>query len=70
LATHSAIATNERAPAATAHTAVVSTTARPWRTPRGLRGSVTCASTVRNSGATVIGLGSSAPIQMVDEASD
>ena len=38
-ATHSAIATNERAPAATAHTAVVSTTTRPWRTPRGLRGS-------------------------------
>jgi hypothetical protein len=47
---------NERAPAGTAHTAVVSTTTRPWRTPRGLRGSLTCANPVRNSAATVSGL--------------
>ena len=33
-ATHSATATNDRAPAVTAHTAAVRTTVRPWRIPR------------------------------------
>ena len=33
-ATHSATATNDRAPAATAHTVAVRTTVRPWRIPR------------------------------------
>jgi hypothetical protein len=38
-ATHSATATNDRTPAATAHSVAVSTTATPWRIPRRSRGS-------------------------------
>jgi len=58
-ATHSAIATNDRAPAATAQTVAVSTTTRPWRTPRRLRGSTTPASTSRKSAACATGSGRS-----------
>ena len=51
-ATHSEIATNDRDPAATAHTATVITTTSRWRTPRGLRGSTNSASTSCNRGAS------------------
>src|SRR5918997_5433430 len=60
-ATHSATATNDRAPAATAHTLAVSTTTNPWRIPRRLRGSATPANTSRRSGANATGSGSCTP---------
>ena len=47
--------------AATAHTAAVSTTTRPWRTPRRLRGSPPRPAPSARSGATATGSGSCTP---------
>ena len=60
-AAHSAIATNERAPAATAHTATDSSVTSSWRTPRRLRGSVTVDRTVASPGAADAGSGRFSP---------
>jgi hypothetical protein len=49
---HSAIAANDRAPARVAHTATASTGTRSYRTPRGSRGSGTCASASSSPGGT------------------